>query len=73
MELLETFEGRCQCGEISYRVAGETVAHFTFHCRECQRQSASAFGTALWLRNYCKNVLGGELGAWTERHLLADS
>ena len=65
MELLETFEGRCQCGEISYRVAGETVALFTCHCRECQRQSASAFGMALWLRNYCKNVLGGELGAWT--------
>jgi hypothetical protein len=60
----EVFEGRCQCGHVRYRVVGETVALFICHCTECQRQSASAFGTALWLRNYHKEVVGGEPVAW---------
>lgn len=64
MEPCELLEGRCQCGQVRYRVAGETVALFICHCTECQRQSASAFGMALWLRNYSKEVLGGELEAW---------
>jgi hypothetical protein len=60
----ELFEGRCQCGKLTYRVTGETAALFVCHCNECQRQSASAFGMALWLRNYDKRV-SGELGSWT--------
>lgn len=64
VEPLEKFEGRCQCGQVRYRVTGETVALFACHCTECQRQSASAFGMALWLRNHSKTVLEGELRAW---------
>jgi hypothetical protein len=64
MDLREVFEGRCQCGQTRYRIRGETVALFVCHCRECQRQSASAFGMALWLRNFSREVLVGELGAW---------
>lgn len=77
MEPMEAFEGRCQCGQVRYRVAGETVAFFVCHCSECQRQSASAFGMALWLRNFSKEVLEGELRQWTRatplgRHLLGE-
>lgn len=60
----EIFEGRCQCGQARYRISGETVALFVCHCTECQRQSASAFGMALWLRNFSKELLAGELEAW---------
>jgi hypothetical protein len=62
---IERFEGRCQCGQARYRVAGETIAFFICHCTECQRQSASAFGMALWLRSFSKQVFGGELSAWS--------
>lgn len=64
MEPSEVFEGRCQCGETRYRVSGQVAALFVCHCTECQRQSASAFGMALWLGNYRKEVRGGALGAW---------
>lgn len=60
----ERLEGRCQCGHVKYRVTGETVACFVCHCTDCQRQSASAFGTALWLRSFSREVLTGELGMW---------
>jgi len=39
--------GSCQCGEIRYESAGEPVALYICHCRECQKQSASAFGITL--------------------------
>jgi hypothetical protein len=65
MEALEEFEGRCQCGQVRYRVVGETVALFVCHCTECQRQSASAFGMALWLRNCDKTLLTGQLRSWS--------
>jgi len=47
--MIEVFEGRCQCGQITYRIVGESKALFVCHCKECQRQSASAFGMALWV------------------------
>lgn len=64
MDLREIFEGQCQCGQVSYRLTGESVACFVCHCSECQRQSASAFGMALWLRNFHKDVVGRDLGVW---------
>ena|SRR3990167_9693310 len=39
--------GRCQCGEIHYKSTGEAMALYICHCRECQKQSASAFGISL--------------------------
>lgn len=39
--------GRCQCGEISYESIGKPLALYICHCRECQKQSASAFGISL--------------------------
>ena len=39
--------GGCQCGRVRYESAGESLALYICHCRECQRQSASAFGMSL--------------------------
>lgn len=39
--------GRCQCGEICYESSGQAVGLYICHCRECQKQSASAFGISL--------------------------
>lgn len=39
--------GRCQCGEIRYESFGEPLGLYICHCRECQKQSASAFGITL--------------------------
>lgn len=60
----EKIEGQCQCGEVTYRITGETVALFACHCSECQRQSSSAFGMALWISGYEKLVLTGTTCSW---------
>jgi hypothetical protein len=62
---IEVFEGQCQCGKHRYAVSGDAVASFACHCTECQRQSSSAFGMALWIRGYHRRVSGGALGLWT--------
>jgi hypothetical protein len=34
--------GGCQCGVLRYVVTAEPLALYVCHCRECQKQSASA-------------------------------
>lgn len=43
-------EGGCQCGRVRYRVSGDPLALVACHCKECQRQSGSAFGMSLMVR-----------------------
>lgn len=63
----QQFEGQCQCGEVKYRVTGVPVTIFACHCSECQRQSSSAFGMALWIRHGTVELLGGELRKWVRQ------
>ena len=60
----KTFEGQCQCGAIVYRVTGVAATLFTCHCTECQRQSSSAFGMALWIRDPMVELSSGQLKEW---------
>jgi hypothetical protein len=39
--------GGCQCGRVRYRVTGQPIAVSVCHCKECQRQSGSAFGMSM--------------------------
>lgn len=39
--------GGCQCGAVRYRITGAPPPCHACHCRECRRQSASAFGLSL--------------------------
>ena len=43
-------EGGCQCGAVRYQLSAEPVALYVCHCRECRRQSASAFGISVRIR-----------------------
>jgi hypothetical protein len=36
-------EGRCTCGTVRYRLAGQPFAVHCCHCRDCQRETGSAF------------------------------
>lgn len=40
-------EGGCQCGQVRYRIMRPVRAVYACHCRECQKQSASAFGMSV--------------------------
>jgi hypothetical protein len=39
--------GGCQCGNIRYELLGEPEMLYACHCKDCQKQSASAFGMSL--------------------------
>ncbi|MCK0128139.1 GFA family protein [Erythrobacter sp. F6033] len=43
----QEFTGGCQCGAVRYRIRAERLACYACHCRECQKQSASAFGISV--------------------------
>ncbi|WP_433771449.1 GFA family protein [Pseudomonas putida] len=60
----ETFEGQCQCGNIKYQVVGVAATVFACHCTECQRQSGSAFGMALWVKEPEVKIISGQLQEW---------
>ena len=42
-----TLEGGCLCGKIRYRVSGDPAMQVNCHCKNCQRQSGSAFSTIM--------------------------
>ena len=37
------FEGRCGCGAVSYRMTSKPMFVHCCHCKECQRQTGSAY------------------------------
>ena len=41
--MAETFEGGCACGNLRYRLSSAPMFVNCCHCRDCQRQTGSAF------------------------------
>lgn len=63
----ELFEGGCQCGHCRYQVKGTSLTLFACHCSDCQKQSGSAFGMALWIQHPEIALLSGQLASWTRK------
>lgn len=57
--------GQCQCGAIRYESAGEDLALYVCHCRECQKQSSSAFGISLDVFRKNFTLTQGKPHFWT--------
>jgi hypothetical protein len=57
--------GRCQCGAVRYEHAGPATATFVCHCRECRKQSASAFGISVEVPKAGLRVTQGTPKFWT--------
>jgi len=57
--------GGCQCGALRYRLEGEPLALYVCHCRECRKQSASAFGLSLEVRRADFRVTRGTWKTWS--------
>jgi hypothetical protein len=41
------YHGGCQCGAVRYELTAEPQRIVACHCKECQRQSGSAFGMSM--------------------------
>ena len=57
--------GGCQCGHIRYEFSGRLLALYVCHCRECRKQSASAFGMSLRVPLTAFKVTSGTPKTWT--------
>lgn len=57
--------GGCQCGSIRYEVTGAPHEIYVCHCRECRKQSASAFGITVMVRSADVRLVQGKPRRWT--------
>ena len=57
--------GGCQCGAVRYEIAGPIIERYVCHCRECQKQSASAFGISIHVRSVDVRLTQGTLLRWS--------
>jgi hypothetical protein len=52
------YTGGCQCGSLRYVLTAEPVRVVACHCKECQRQSGSAFGLSMLVKRESLIVTG---------------
>lgn len=57
--------GGCQCAAVRYEITGRPVALYVCHCKECRKQSASAFGISLIVRRADFRVTQGSAKRWS--------
>jgi hypothetical protein len=52
------YAGGCQCGAVRYVLTTEPIRTVACHCKECQRQSGSAFGMSMIVPEKSLTVTG---------------
>jgi len=57
--------GGCQCGGVRYEIAETPRALYVCHCRECRRQSASAFGVSIFVARAAFRLTRGAPRRWS--------
>jgi hypothetical protein len=57
--------GGCQCGAVRYTLSAAPLQVYVCHCRECQKQSASAFGISVIASRTAFTVTQGEPRRWS--------
>jgi hypothetical protein len=57
--------GGCQCGHVRYELRGAPQEIYICHCKECRKQSASAFGISVIARSSDVQLLQGTLKRWS--------
>jgi hypothetical protein len=60
-----TLTGGCQCGAVRYEVSAEPLQVYVCHCRECRKQSASAFGISVIVPARAFTLTQGRVKTWT--------
>jgi hypothetical protein len=46
-------EGGCACGAVRYRLTAAPLIVHACHCRDCQKQTGSAFVLNMWIEKSC--------------------
>ena len=61
------YTGGCQCGDIRYEIRSQPLTLYLYHCKECQKQSSSAFGMSLTVPRDALVVTQGQPKAWIRK------
>ncbi len=56
--------GGCQCGSVRYRCADHPIELYICHCKECRKQSASAFGISFFVSRASFELVKGAPQFW---------
>ncbi|MGA3401236.1 MAG: GFA family protein [Acetobacteraceae bacterium] len=59
--------GGCQCGAARYAISAAPLRLLACHCRECQKQSASAFGMSLVVPRAAVTLTKGDTRTWSRK------
>jgi hypothetical protein len=57
--------GGCQCGAVRYAVSAAPLDLYVCHCRECRKQSASAFGISVIVPKQAFVISQGRVRTWS--------
>jgi hypothetical protein len=60
MSAIPTLSGSCSCGAVKYRLASPPMFVHCCHCRDCQRQTGSAFVLNALIESGRVEILSGE-------------
>jgi hypothetical protein len=55
----DSFEGRCTCGQVRYRMASKPMFVHCCHCRWCQRETGTAFALNALIESDRVELLAG--------------
>ena len=61
----EPLTGGCQCCAVRYALSAKVLEIYVCHCRECQKQSASAFGISAIAPRDAFTVTHGKTQRWS--------
>ena len=56
--------GGCQCGSVRYKCVEQAVELYICHCKECRKQSASAFGISFFVPRTGFHLVSGTPRFW---------
>jgi hypothetical protein len=56
--------GGCQCGAVRYEITAAPLDVYVCHCRECRKQSASAFGISVIVPAKAFALKQGRVKTW---------
>jgi len=65
MSRAKPLTGGCQCGAVRYEIAAAPLTLYVCHCRECRKQSASAFGISAVVPAADFQLVQGTVNSWT--------
>src|SRR5712675_1975662 len=61
LPMSDSLEGGCACGAVRYRLTSAPMFVHCCHCRDCQRQTGSAFVINALIETACVTVLQGDV------------